>query len=155
MDDATTRIETVESFNVVGLELVCDPDGNYDIPGLWDKLSKRYEEIENRIDFYGICLPREDSKPGFRYIASVKVLGEPKAPDGMVAAEVPAAKYAVYPFKDKVAAMPARFNEIYGKLLGEAGLKPHPSFQCMEYYPHDCYDEATGIITADLYVVIE
>jgi len=153
-DTGKPRIEELEAFHVIGLEQLCDHGADNNLPALWDRLFKRWEEIQSFRDFYGVCLPRTDGRPGFRYLAAAQVDPGTAPPEGMDLAEVPAMKYAVYPFDDVVAAFPAKFEEIYGTLLQRDGLTPHPSYQCLEYYPPDCYDEQTKKIRADIYVSI-
>lgn len=156
MDDANRpRIESLDAFNVVGLEQLCEDGADNNLPALWDQLFERWKEIEGFKDFYGVCLPREDGQPGFRYFACARIEPGAAPPANMATAAVPAMKYAVYPFNDLVTAFPAKFQEIFGTLLAAAGLKPHPSYQCLEYYPPDCYDEATKKIRADIYIAIE
>jgi AraC family transcriptional regulator len=152
--ESAVRVESLDAFPVIGLEQLCEVGADNKIPALWDKLFERWEELPDVIGVYGICLPRTDGKPGFRYLASVKVEPGSATPEGMTTETVPAMRYAVFGFNDVVAQMPARFNEIYGGLLKQAGHEPHPSYQCLEYYAHDCYDEATKKIRADLYIGI-
>ena len=151
---AKPRIESLEAFSVVGLEQLCEHGADNNLPALWDQLFQRWQEIEGFKDFYGVCLPRTDGKPGFRYLACAKVEPGVTPPAGMATAEVPPMKYAVYPFYDVVTAFPAKFEEIYGTLLKQDGLTPDPSYQCLEYYPPDCYDEETKKIRADIYVSV-
>jgi predicted transcriptional regulator YdeE len=152
--DSKPRIEALDAFHVVGLEKLCEHGVDNQIPALWDKLFARWEEIKGFKDFYGVCLPREDGQPGFRYLACARVEPGSAPPAGMDRAEVPAMKYAVYPFHDLVSAFPAKFEEIYGRLLAADRLTPHPSYQCLEYYQPDCYDEETKKIRADIFVSI-
>jgi predicted transcriptional regulator YdeE len=153
---AMPKITELPEFKVVGLELVCQMDGSSDIPALWEKFSPMLDALPPNEGFYGVCLAVDGDPSRFRYLACVRVADGVAVPAGLVEARVPAAKYAVYPFKDKVQEMGKVFADIYNRRLAAAGLQPaNGGMPCLECYPANCMDEATGEMMADLYVAVQ
>ncbi len=155
MDDMKPRIVDLPEFTVVGLELVCQMSDVPKIPGLWEQFISRMGELAGMREVWGVCLPVAGDPHAFRYLACAAVADGTAAPAGMVAARVPAAKYAVFPFKGQPQQMSQVFNDIYSRRLAAAGLNADHSAPCLELYPEDCHDEATGEMQAELYVAVK
>lgn len=154
VDTKPTFCELPE-LRVVGVEIICTPDDECNIPALWDDFLRRFDELPPYRGVYGACLPRTDNLPGFRYLACVGVDAGTGPPPGFVAAIVPQARYAVWPFCGKPEEMSGAFDEIFNQLLTDHGLKPHPSMQCLEVYAADCMDAASSKLSCDLLVALQ
>ena len=154
MDDAMPKIVELPGFRVIGLELTCRSEDVPKIPGLWEELTQKSGALPPVDGFYGVCLPVEGDPHAFRYLACARAAEDAPLPEGFAEARVPAAKYAVFPFKGQPAQMSQAFGEIFTRRLAAAGLNADKSGPCLEQYPDDCMDEATGEIKADLYVAV-
>jgi predicted transcriptional regulator YdeE len=156
MTETLPKIVELPEFRVIGIGKVCQPVDIPTIPQLWDAFVPRMPELAPHQEVYGACLTADGGPQSFLYLACAKVAETAPVPAGMMAALVPAAKYAVYPFKGKVQEMGKMFEDIYGRRLAAAGLTPaNGGMPCLELYPEDCMDEATGEMRADLYVAVQ
>ena len=147
MDYETTQLE---GYSVIGLGLDCADGETEGIGPLWEKqFFPRWKELNPTQRIVGLSLPREG---GFRYLAAAEMPDDATVPDGMERAAVPAGNYLKVRFVGKPTEMPQAFARIFSELLPASGAKQHDSPVCIEDYPHDCWDEATGTVTCDLYV---
>ncbi len=147
------RIVDLPAFKVVGLGIDCKMDDITGIGPLWDKFLPRMKEFSAMEGVYGACFPGSDAD-SFHYIAGVRVAKPGEIPDGMVARDVPADTYAVFPFEDKAPEMAKLFNRIYSEYLPAAKLTPKMPGICLEDYPEDCWDEKAQTLKCDLYVTL-
>lgn len=111
------RFRDLPQLRVVGAEIVCTPDDECNIPALWDDFLRRFDELPPHRGVYGVCLPRLDGKPGFRYIAGVGITNGTIPLPGLTTADVPAASYASWPFEGNPEKISAAFDAIFGQLL--------------------------------------
>ena len=156
MTNETPKIVELPAFKVVGLELTCTMADTMKIPALWTEFGGKMGSVPQHEGIYGVCLPAGPDPNQFRYLACARVADNAPVPEGMQEAQVPAAKYAVYPFKGKPEQMGAVFGDIYGRRLAAAGLTPaNGGMPCLELYAEDCMDEKTGELKADLYIAVE
>jgi len=92
------KIVDLPAFKVVG-PAYHGKNENNEIAQMWQQFMPRFGEIENKVKqqiAYGIC-DELDADGAFTYVAGFAVTGEPETPDGMVAWDVPAQQYAIFP----------------------------------------------------------
>ncbi len=146
------EVVNMDGFNVIGLGLDCAQGETEGIGPLWEKqFFPRFKELNPTQRIVGVSFGRPG---GFRYMAAAEASADAAVPEGMEAATVPAGRYVKVRFVGKPQEMPATFDAIYGKLLPAEGLVQAGVTVCLEDYPHDCMDEATGTLTCDLYVLL-
>jgi predicted transcriptional regulator YdeE len=146
------RIVVLEDFDVIGLSLECrgGPEG---IGNLWERFFERYEELPPPQGLWGVSFGHGDGS--FTYLACVGAAEGAVAPEGMVKRTVPGGRFAVWPFKGEPYDMYREFGAIFEQRLPAAGLTVQQPVTCLELYPTDAWDEATGTLAADLYVAVE
>jgi predicted transcriptional regulator YdeE len=142
-------VVTSPKLTVVGLGVDCPGYDGSGIGERWMQFNARCGELPEHGRAIGVSLPREN---GFYYVAGYAVQPGTAVPEGMEAAEVPAAEYYCYRFYDHPSQMPAAFGRIFHEGLAEAGRKTPHGPVCWEEYPPDWHDEAAGKFKCDLYV---
>jgi len=148
--DAQHEIVELEAFGVIGLGLDCAEGETQGIGPLWEEqFFPRWQELDPQQRVVGVCFART---AGFRYLAAAEMPKGSPVPPGMEAAIVPAGRYVKVRFVGKPQEMPVAFETIFSELLPAVGLAAAPGMVCLEDYPHDCMDEATGTLSCDLYV---
>jgi AraC family transcriptional regulator len=147
------KIVEKAGFAVVGLKYR-GKNENYEIPQVWQALGPRTGEIENLADHtaaYGISADVDHSAGEFSYIAGFEVSNAEDVPEGMVAFEVPAGKYAV--FRTTLPKIGETFQNAYHTWLPQAGHQPSggPEFELYDeqFDPQDPKSEF------DLYIPIQ
>jgi predicted transcriptional regulator YdeE len=96
--DMEPKIVTKPAFSVVGL-LYHGKNENNEIPGLWEQVNPRFDEIKAKVDppiGYGVCGSMDD-QGAFDYMAGFEVTRVEGVPAGMTSWEVPEQTYAVFP----------------------------------------------------------
>jgi AraC family transcriptional regulator len=129
------EIQIVErsAFTVAGLKYRGSNENN-EIPQMWQALGPRSGEIEHRADddtAYGICANMDKETGEFDYIAGFEVTSAGDVPEGMVAFEVPPAKYAVFP--TTLPKIGETFQNAYHTWLPQAGYQPTGGPEIEEY----------------------
>jgi AraC family transcriptional regulator len=92
------KILTLPAFTVIGLELRVTP-GTQAIPNLWRNFFRRIGEIPEVVHperAYGVGRNWDPQTRSFDYLAGVEVGPGSLPPQGMSAAEIPAAMYAAF-----------------------------------------------------------
>lgn len=126
------KIESKPAFTVVGLKYHGKNENN-EIPQLWGKMSPRWREIPARVNdqhVYGICGNMEEDG-AFSYVAGVEVSATDALPEGMVAWEIPAGQYAVFPCTLKTIGETYKYAFETWLPASEYNHHPAPDF---EYY---------------------
>ncbi|MDF3933872.1 GyrI-like domain-containing protein [Pseudomonas citronellolis] len=123
------RIVERPAFTLVGQEFHAERDGS--VRQLWQAFLPRAASIAGRTDaqvLYGLCAQGEAG--AFRYIAGAESSGG-AVPEGMLAFQVPAQKYAVFIHQGTVEQIAESFQRIYAELLALRGLEPRqgPAFE--------------------------
>ncbi len=93
------RIVEKPAFKVVGMLHRGQPMSP-EIPKVWDRFGPRMDSVPNSINpavSYGVCKDMDMESGLFDYMACVEVKNTDNVPADMVAAEIPAATYAVFP----------------------------------------------------------
>jgi predicted transcriptional regulator YdeE len=138
----------LQPFTVVGKGLDCP---GYDASGigqLWADCSPQLAAVVPGARMWGVSIPGQG---GFYYLAAVEMPEGSAVPDGLESRVVAGGRYMRAAFNAPPPEMQAAFGQLYGSLAG-AGEQPVQGGPCLEYYPHDCWDEATGSLKAELYV---
>jgi AraC family transcriptional regulator len=150
-----TELKIVEkpAFKVMGMLYHGKPMSK-EIPELWNQFGPRMDSVPHAVNpavSYGVCKDMDMETGEFDYAACVEVNSMADAPAGMVAFEVPAATYAVFP------ATLANIGEVYmtasDKALPAAGYH-HSAGYDLEVYDEQFDPEQPGS-TFNLYIPIE
>jgi predicted transcriptional regulator YdeE len=149
------EIKIVErsTFTVVGLKYRGKNENN-EIPQLWQVLDPRTGEIEKMVDdtaAYGISANMDMESGEFDYVAGFEVSSAEEVPEGMIAFEVPAARYAV--FSTTLPRIGETFHNAYHTWLPEAGLEPSGGPE-LELYGEQ-FNPADPSSVFDLYIPVK
>ena len=143
------QFERLEAMRFIGLQTHC-PDGNNEkICRLWDQLFET--TVPQSQGSWGVSWG--DSAGGFHYLAGHRVPPATPAPAGLIALDIPAARYIKTSFADHPSRMPAAFAQLFASMKA-SDLRPMPGGVCLERYSHDCSDQAAGTLRAELYVPV-
>lgn len=114
------------AFSVVGMRYF-GKNQNQEISHLWEQANPRFGEIRNlapKAEAYGICMNVPGAQPGeFEYVAGLEVTKVDDMPEGMVAREVPASKYAMFTHVGSLAELKATYDYIYQTWLPQSGYE--------------------------------
>ena len=127
------KIKIVDEFKAVGISYFGNNE-NGEIIKLWAAFNSRYMEIKNKSQYgitYGICDDMPDSECRFHYVAAAEVDNLESIPEGMKTIVVPKGKYAVYTFKDTLDKLGKFYEDLFTKVMPEAGyeLDMRPQFE--------------------------
>jgi predicted transcriptional regulator YdeE len=153
--DQAVRVVELGDLHFVGFGVNC-PGG--DTSGISDVWGSFYgSSVPQSQGAWGVsfCNAETGSAAGFYYLAAHQVPAGTPTPEGMEARSCTAARYAVFPFKGTPPQMSATFQDIFTRRIPEAGLRLLDGGASLERYEPDCWDEATGELTAELYVAVE
>jgi AraC family transcriptional regulator len=153
------RIITREAEMVVGMGGSFQQGDSDSIGKLWDSFIPRTEEIAKSKPYaIGLCTPKHPSIPvadgdHFVYIAGLPVESADGMPPGMVSAELPAGRYAVFTHKGPISAIKSTISYIWGTWL------PKSEYAHREAPDFELYDERFSPNSADsefdFYIPIE
>jgi AraC family transcriptional regulator len=118
------KIVEREAFTIVGLKYRGKNENN-EIPQMWQVLGPRTPEIKQMTGeqvAYGVCANMDMETHEFDYIAGFRVNSAEEVPEGMVAFEVPGARYAV--FTTTLPKIGETFQNAYHTWLPGAGHQP-------------------------------
>jgi AraC family transcriptional regulator len=118
------RIVEREAFTVVGMKYRGKNENN-EIPQMWQALGPRTGEIKQMTGeqiAYGISANMDMETHEFDYVAGFRVNSAKEVPEGMVAFEVPKARYAV--FTTTLPKIGETFQNAHHTWLPEAGQRP-------------------------------
>lgn len=142
---ASVRFEHWSALPVVCMR----SDHGYDVAAnqrLWAELIRRVRELElcgEAIDAYAIVHddPVLTSGERCRYVACVRT-AEPvrTVPDPLFAAELPAGRYAVFPYRGRAQGIERMYRDIYALWFPHSSLVPDTP-PPIEHYIHDEPDE--------------
>ena len=160
MEQSSQGHEFVElpGMTLTGMAIDCPGFDTSGIPALWDRFITRCYELaaEGKLPqdkvVWGASLPAAD---GFRYLAGFEGDLGPDVPSDFESATLPPARYIKVPFKGLPSEMGAQFQRIFHEVMPPLGHSIKPGFHCLEQYPPDPFDEATGQLSADLYVELK
>lgn len=126
-------------------------EGSFEAIGrLWDRFNLRENEIQNIAGDYalGICCSKHDQIPiqpgdSMVYIAARPVKSSQPLPEGMVAVQLPATRYAVFTHSGPLSNLMHTINYIWGTWL------PRSSYKHSESFDFELYDERFNPDTMD------
>lgn len=159
-DVMTPEIKEKKGFKIVGLRHFGTNEGDV-IPGLWDRFFERAHEIGNLgnpVHYYGLCTVPENSPDTpdgnipFEYVAGRDVTAFDKVPKGMVAREVPGARYAVFTHRGSLENLKATYGYIYGEWLRRSGCKMISGNYDFEFYSERF--DPSGSEASELYIYL-
>jgi AraC family transcriptional regulator len=147
------KIVERDAFTVVGLKYRGKNENN-EIPQLWQALGPRTGEIKGMTDeqlAYGISANMDMETHEFDYIAGFNVRSAEAVPKGMVAFEVPKARYAV--FMTTLPKIGETFQRAHHTWLPQAGHQPSGGPE-LELYDEK-FDPQDPNSEFELYIPIE
>jgi AraC family transcriptional regulator len=149
VDVAPPKMRVRDAIRVVGFGADCQGHDISAIPGLWQRLNTNEADIAPPTGVaYGVSYDmRADG--GFRYVAGVEASA---VPDGMVAVDIPQARYAVFTHSGSIGDLPKTIHTIWNKALGEAGITPSPGPE-FELYDKR-FDPVTGRGTIEIWIPV-
>ncbi len=120
------RFEERPGFRFAGMMYTGSAEQG-EIPQLWDKFVPIMDTIPGRINTnvcYGVVNPF-GPKEGreMDYVSAVEVEDFENVPEGMVAAEVPKAYYAVFTHKGPISRFMETVQYVYGEWIKDPGMK--------------------------------
>lgn len=133
------KIANLESMKFIGLEYYGENHNN-EISVMWGDFMKVYSTVPNRTvnqNYYGVCFSNEDDIHPIRYIAGLEVSSLDHIPPGMKGKEIKVGKYAVFTHKGLLHNLKETYNNIYGKWLPEANLKPTEGIEGLDFELYD------------------
>jgi AraC family transcriptional regulator len=120
------KITTLPGFKMVGMAYK-GKNQNGEISQLWDRLIPREAEIQDKSPngwSYGVSANFDAATGEVEYIAGLDVHSTDNVPQGMMAYEVKANQYAVFPTTLKT--IRQTFDYIYGEWLPQSGYQRGP-----------------------------
>jgi len=126
-----------EAFSVLGVltRLAPEEQDEQSFKSIWIEFEARLEEIRRHSiegAFYGLSFPT--GQPGtVDYLAAMAVSLPAEVPQGLIAREVPASRYAV--FECELRAIGETYRFIFSEWLPGAGVRPGPAAPVFEQYP--------------------
>ena len=153
------RIITRESEIAVGMGGAFQQGDSNSIGKLWDRFLPRKDDIKAAKKYaVGICTPSHPqikvaNADQFVYIAGVPVQSPNSIPEGMVACELPAGRYAVFTHKGPISEIGHTLNYIWGTWLpkGEYEHRDAPDFELYD----ERFDPDSADSEFDFYVPIK
>lgn len=139
-----------EAFTIMGVQTHSMPD-KVDFGAFWEKEFMPHHEAIRALSadsaYYGVWFPHHgDGIPD--YVAGMAVPDDAPVPQGVIARQVPASRYAV--FECTVPTIGATYSYIYQTWLPSSPYEFTPGGADFEYYPPE---GATGVSPA-VYVPI-
>ena len=120
------KFVSLPAFTLVGMKVRVKPQSN--TPGqLWDEFGPRMGEIQHPAApdvAYGVTDNMDMATGEFDYFAGMEVSSTAAIPASMVALDVPAQTYAVFPCT--LPTIPETYQEIYGIWLPRSGYLRAP-----------------------------
>jgi AraC family transcriptional regulator len=94
------------------------------LPPLWASFLPRLGEVPHAVPgvCYGVVSPVHDSSDQLQYFAAIEVSQKAALPDGMLALEVPKARYAKFCHKGPVSGIDKTVNYVYSSWLLSSGM---------------------------------
>src|SRR5262249_31020316 len=112
------RFEDAKELLIAGLNATYTIETRSNIGAQWDKFAPHIGKVPGQIgkSAYGVCW---NYKPGvgFDYLAGVEVAATAGLPSGFSHVRLPAARYAVFPHRKHVSAIPNTADAIWKKWL--------------------------------------
>lgn len=146
------RLEERESFRVVGIGRRFSFENAREIPGLWREFDPHFGAIPGQEGAvaYGVC--HDGDGEGFAYLAGAAARGP--VPEGMVALEIPAGRYAVWIHRGHVSNIRATWAAIWSHGLTASGLR-HRAAPDFELYDDARFDPESGEGEVEIWLPVE
>lgn len=149
VDVAPPTLRTRPGFRVVGFATLCRDHDISAIPGLWQRLNAREEEIGTPTGTaYGVSHDMT-AEGDFRYLAGIAARD---VPPGMDAVDIPDARYAVFTHSGSIADLPKTIHTIWNTALHDAGITPAPGPE-FELYDGR-FDPVTGRGSVEIWIPV-
>lgn len=154
VDVAAPEIRERASFRVVGMSGWFTYEENSGIPGLWQQLNAREDEIGavEGAKGYGVCCDGDESGR-FRYVAGIEAGADAEVPEGMDAVTVPTGRYAVFTHKGHISDLPKTVYTVWNKALPDTGLEPRRAADFEVYGPE--FDVKSGRGAVEIWIPVE
>lgn len=147
------KFVTCPAFTLAGMAMRVKPQGK--TPGqLWDEFGPRMGEVQHVAGpnvSYGLSDNMDMATGEFDYMAGMQVSSPADLPAGMVARDVPAQTYAVFPCT--IPTLRETFQEIYGIWLPGSGYVRAPGPE-LEIYS-ESFDPREPDSVFDIYIPVQ
>jgi AraC family transcriptional regulator len=146
------RIETLDAFLIAGLGADFEPGKAAGIPALWQKLNEYFGHIPGQTDktAFGVCTMLS-GKPGFRYVAGVRIAKGQDLPAEFETTAVPAQTWAMFQHHGHVNGIPATVDAAFRTWLPTSGRKIGSFPDVLEFYGED-FDPETGLGRVEIWL---
>ena len=129
------KFADLDAFTVMGVSVHSMPD-KVDFGAFWEKEYMPHDEAIRAVStdgaYYGVWLPdHADGIPD--YVAGMAVRDDAPVPEGAIARQVPASRYAV--FECTMQTIGATYGYVYGTWLPSSPYERMSSGADLEYYP--------------------
>ena len=131
------KYETLPAFKVMGMKYRGN-NANQEIKQMWERLNPRANEIPMVGECaFGVCYMLNDAPAGvFEYVAGFKVEAYDKVPEGMVVADVPENRYAVFAHRGSLETLGQTYDRIINEWFPRSGCQPAGGYD-MEVYTEE------------------
>lgn len=150
---APVRIETVSLTLTGSCETYKMPD-NGGIPDQWQRFLPFLLTLDgrNKGGTFGVIMEASNGDPEcFDYLCAVEKTADMDIPNGFKTVKTGAMRMAKFPHHGHVSKIQATFQDIFGRLMPEAGLKLAGPVNALEYYGPD-FNGMTGYGTVEIWV---
>ena len=139
------RIETLDAFLITGLGTHFEPGTAAGIPALWQRFNDYFGHIpgQNGNTAFGLC-SMVPGKPGFRYLAGVRVPRSDDLPAELETIHVPAQSWAMFQHEGHVNGIAGTVNAVFREWLPASGRTVASFPDVLEFYGED-FDPETGL----------
>ena len=151
-DLPSPRIETLDAFTIAGLGAQFEPGKAAGIPALWQKFNDYFGHIPGQADktAYGLCA-MQPGKPGFRYVAGVRVTGSADIPPELETIQVPAQSWAMFRHEGHINGIAATVDAAFRTWLPTSGREVGGFPDVLEFYGED-FDPETGLGRVEIWL---
>lgn len=139
------RIETLDAFLIVGLGGDFEPGPAAGIPALWQRFNEYFGHIPGQTGnaAFGLC-STQPGKPGFHYVAGVRVPRADDLPAELETIHIPALSWAIFPHEGHVSSIAATAHAVFREWLPASGRTAATFPELLEFYGED-FDPETGL----------
>jgi len=133
------KIVELKEMSFIGLEYYGE-NKNKEISEMWGRFMQVSNTVPNSIvngKWYWVCFSEEGDVHPIRYIAGLEVTSLATIPQGMKGKAISPGKYIVFTHKGLLDNLKETYDNIYGKWIPEANLKPVEGLEGLDFELYD------------------